>query len=325
MTTDSSSSSTQWGVCIPRHYPPALAVPLAHQAESAGLDEVWFVEDCFYSTAPPLAAAVLSATSRVRVGLGILPAVVRTAAVTAMEIATLEQLGPGRVVAGIGHGVQSWMAQMGVRPSSPLTTLGETLESVRALLHGDRLDRAGAAVTTRDIALEFPPTNAPPVIAGVRGDKSLALAGRVCDGVLLDSPTSVAYLERARSMAAAPADFQFRSFSWWSVGDDALAARRAVAPALAHAVAERYPMITALPFADELDRALADGGQEALANLPAEYWTTLGAVGTMNDAAAHLRSLDAAGLHSAAFFLHDDPAVGREQIDRIAEVTARLR
>ena len=62
--------------------------------------------------APPLAAAALASTERLAVGLGILPAVSRTAAVTAMEIATLASIAPGRVVGGIGHGIQSWMAQM---------------------------------------------------------------------------------------------------------------------------------------------------------------------------------------------------------------------
>jgi alkanesulfonate monooxygenase SsuD/methylene tetrahydromethanopterin reductase-like flavin-dependent oxidoreductase (luciferase family) len=77
------------------------------------------------------------------VGIGILPAVARNPAVTAMEIATLCGLAPGRVLPGIGHGVQAWMQQMGVRPTSPLATLEEVLVAVRRLLDGDRVTMHG--------------------------------------------------------------------------------------------------------------------------------------------------------------------------------------
>lgn len=310
------------GVCFPRSYSPSRAAEFARATEAAGLDEIWFVEDCFYSTSPPVAAVALAATEHIGVGLGILPAVVRTAAMTAMEISTLEQIGPGRVIAGIGHGVQGWMQQMGVKPASPLTALGETLTAVRSLLRGEHLDHEGRVVTARDVALVFPPTTPPPVIAGVRGAKSLQLAGQVCDGVLLDAPTSSYYLDQARTLCAAGPEFQFRSLSWWSVADDPRDAREAMAPGLLDAVTHRVPMINALPFVEELVTAAETGGVQGLIDLPQEYWTALGAVGTLEDAAQHVRSLADAGLRSAAFFLDDDPGTGRRQIEQIAQVTS---
>ena len=44
-----------------------------------------------------------------------------------MDLATLANLAPGRLLAGIGHGVQDWMEQMGARTSSPVTTLDEVI------------------------------------------------------------------------------------------------------------------------------------------------------------------------------------------------------
>src|SRR5699024_10702104 len=147
--------------------------------------QLWLIEDCFYTTAPPLAAAALAVTNELTVGLGILPARARTAAITAMEIATLSSLAPGRVIGGIGHGVQSWMAQMGVRPASPLTALDEVLSTVRALLRGETVNVQGRYVTADEVSLDTPPNPVPPVLAGVRGPKSMAVAGRASDGVLL--------------------------------------------------------------------------------------------------------------------------------------------
>ena len=59
---------------------PAGELPaFARRAEAAGFDELWVVEDCFYSGGVAAAAAALAATARVRVGIGILPAAARNA------------------------------------------------------------------------------------------------------------------------------------------------------------------------------------------------------------------------------------------------------
>ena len=109
------STVTTLGVCFAREFPAGLVTQAARTLEEGGVDDLWVIEDCFYTSGVTLAAAALSVTDRLAVGLGILPAMSRNAAVTAMEFATLAELAPGRVVAGIGHGVQEWMEQMGAR------------------------------------------------------------------------------------------------------------------------------------------------------------------------------------------------------------------
>ena len=165
------------GMSFPRECPASAVTEFAQRLEAGGIDELWLVEDCFFTTAPPLAAAALATTERLTVGLGILPAVARTAAITAMEIATLASLAPGRVVGGIGHGIQSWMAQMGVATASPLTTLDEVISTVRRLLRGETVTFQGREVTLDEVRLTHVPDPVPPVLAGVGGPKSLALAG----------------------------------------------------------------------------------------------------------------------------------------------------
>ena len=49
----------------------------------------------------------------------------RNVALTAMEIATLARLFPGRLTVGVGHGVLDWMSQVGGRVESPMTLLRE--------------------------------------------------------------------------------------------------------------------------------------------------------------------------------------------------------
>jgi alkanesulfonate monooxygenase SsuD/methylene tetrahydromethanopterin reductase-like flavin-dependent oxidoreductase (luciferase family) len=61
-----------------------------------------------------------------------MPAVAHNAAFTAMEIAAVAELYPGRLTIGLGHGMAGWMRQIGAYPQSPLTALAEHIRAVRA-------------------------------------------------------------------------------------------------------------------------------------------------------------------------------------------------
>lgn len=93
-----------------------------------------------------------------------------------MELAALAELYPHRVVGGLGHGMPGWMRQVGAAPRSPLTALRERLEAVRALLAGQTVSANGDYVHLDAVKLDHPPETPPPVLAGVRGPKSLELA-----------------------------------------------------------------------------------------------------------------------------------------------------
>jgi alkanesulfonate monooxygenase SsuD/methylene tetrahydromethanopterin reductase-like flavin-dependent oxidoreductase (luciferase family) len=58
----------------------------------------------------------------------------------------LNRLFPGRVTVGVGHGVQSWMRQVGAAAESPMTLLREHLTALRALLRGERMTVDGRYV-----------------------------------------------------------------------------------------------------------------------------------------------------------------------------------
>ena len=308
------------GMCFAREFPGAAVTEFARRLDAGGVDELWLIEDCFYTTAPPLAAAALATTQRLTVGLGILPAVVRTAALTAMEIATLASIAPGRVVGGIGHGVQSWMAQMGVATPSPLTTLDEVVTTVRRLLRGERVTVHGRQVTLEDVELEHVPEPTPPVLAGVTGPRSLALAGRVADGIVLAGPTPVPYVAAAREHAAAGADFRVTTFTTLAVADDPVDAYRAVASLVADMLDSA--LLAPLPFLDELRARHTRGGVAGIETMPRDWWLQIGAIGTRDDALEHLALLEAAGTTGVAFFPSDDLAVARGQVDDVIAISA---
>ena len=185
------------GVVLPPDLPHELFLEFARRAEQVGLDEVWVFEDCFLRGGIAQASVVLSCTSRIRVGVGILPAGARNVAFASLDIATLAELFPGRLMVGIGHGMPAWMRQLGAWPASPVTLLEEYIGALRSILAGRRTTVTGRHVTVRDVELHRPPAVPPPVFAGVRGPRSLAASGRVADGTVLAEPVTPEYLRAA--------------------------------------------------------------------------------------------------------------------------------
>ena len=180
--------------------PPERLRAAARAADDAGLEELWLWEDCFLTSGIASASAALAWTERVRVGIGLLPVPLRNVALTAMEAATLHRLFPDRVVLGVGHGVQSWMGQVGARVDSPVSLLGEHLAALRALLAGDRVTTDGRYVHLDAVALDWPPAQPPKVFGGARGPRSIRLCGEFADGTLLDSVTDPDRVRAAREL-----------------------------------------------------------------------------------------------------------------------------
>ncbi|MCV7113995.1 LLM class flavin-dependent oxidoreductase [Mycolicibacterium setense] len=166
---------------------PAALPRSAVAAERAGIDELWLWEDCFLQGGIAQAAVALSASETVTVGIGVLPAPLRNVVSTAMEIATLATVFPGRIRVGIGHGVQAWMRQAGAAVPSPLTLLREYHGALRRLLAGELVSTEGRFVRLDGVRLDWVPQQPVPVLIGGTGPKTLRLAGEIADGVIVDS------------------------------------------------------------------------------------------------------------------------------------------
>ena len=197
---------TTLGVIFPPDQPPERLRPVALAADAAGLEQLWLWEDCFYESGIAAAAAVLGWTERLVVGIGLLPVPLRNVALTAMELATLERLFPGRLVPGVGHGVLDWMRQVGARASSPMTLLREYTAALRALLHGETVTTHGSYVSLDAVALDWPPSPPPPLLVGAVREKTLRLATELGDGAILTGDTTPDALRDATAHLAAGRD-----------------------------------------------------------------------------------------------------------------------
>jgi 5,10-methylenetetrahydromethanopterin reductase len=310
-------------MCFDRTFPPPLVVEMARRLDEGGADQLWIIEDCFFTGGVSLAATALAVTERLHVGLGILSAVARNPAITAMELATLCGLAPGRVLPGIGHGVQSWMGQMGARTPSPLTTLEEVITAVTRLLAGERVTFDGREVHLDGVQLDRPPADPPPLLAGVMGPKSLALAGRVAGGVVLAEPAAPSYVRLALDQAGRPDPFHVAVFAPLCVTPRRETAHEVMAPWVAERLDDPTPGIRALPFHDDLVALHRDRGVEGVRDMPADWWAEIGPIGTLDDAAAHLAALEAAGVHSIGLFPAREVEVARSQVDDVLALARR--
>lgn len=240
------------GLILPPDQAPERFIGSARAVEDAGVDELWLWEDCFGQSGTSTAAAVLAATSRIRVGLGLMPVPLRNVALTAMEIATIARMFPGRFLPGIGHGVLEWMAQAGVRAQSPLTLLTEQATALRTLLAGDEVSVVGRYVQLDRVQLRWPPAEVPPLLIGGGRPKTLAIAGELGDGLILagDLTADTVRVTRAAvqtaldARAASGATGAFAVIQFAGIRSDASADEVAeLASSLAEAGATSVPLL----------------------------------------------------------------------------------
>lgn len=198
---------TSWiprvGILFRPQLPPERLREFVLAADVAGLDDLWMWEDCFLEGGLTSATAALAWSSSLRIGLGLMPVPLRNPALAAMEVATLARLFPGRFVPAVGHGVLPWMEQVGARAPSPMTLLREWVTATRSLLRGDTVTVSGEYVRLSDVVLDWPPATVPPLLVGARGPKTLALAGELADGLVLDAGISPQGVRQAVDRAAA--------------------------------------------------------------------------------------------------------------------------
>ncbi len=252
------------GVMYDRDLPPEGLADFARQVEAGGADELWLVEDLRWAGSIASAATALAVTRTLRVGIGISPAPLRNPALLAMELAALARINPGRVIAGLGHGVPEWMRQVGAGTPHRLALLEETIGAVRALLRGGEVTVHGRVVHVDGVQLVHPPHEVPPVIGGVIGPRSLELVGRVADGTLIvegRGPAEVlrtrAVIDKARADADVDGPHSLRLYTHLRIDEDVEKARAAMAP-----IVTEYSGLLGVP-AEEVFTIAGDAAQVA--------------------------------------------------------------
>jgi alkanesulfonate monooxygenase SsuD/methylene tetrahydromethanopterin reductase-like flavin-dependent oxidoreductase (luciferase family) len=311
-----------------REYPPEALPTFTREVEALGLDELWVVEDCFYAGGIAQAATALAHSETIKTGLGIMPSVARNPAFTALEVASLARIAPGRFIAGIGHGLTEWMKQIGAFPASQLAALAEAALAVKGILSGAPYSLDGRWAHLDAVKLFHPVAVTPPILLGVRNEKSLRVAGRVADGAILAEGCSPAYVRWAREHLQSGREEVGRTDSihttvyiYWSMDDDSAAAELRVREKLAGTMASGRKDIyqEAMGISDAVQALMAEGGEAALRDsMPPEWLRSMAVFGTPEACARTLDDLDAAGANSIVLVpLMDNESALKQHLPRL--------
>lgn len=181
-------------------------------AEEMGFESVWMSETRFVRDVFTVLGALSQVTSRIGLATAVINPFTRNPVLTAVSLATLDHLSNGRAIFGIGAGSPSILSRQGIASHQPLRKVRETIEVVNRLLSGERVRYRGSFATLDDVKLDVRPHRSKiPVYIGATGRKMLRLAGKVADGVILNSPTSPDYVRRASSLVLRAAESEGRN------------------------------------------------------------------------------------------------------------------
>lgn len=186
------------------------AVEFVVEAERLGADSVWVAETWGHDALSAL-GFLAARTGRIRLATGIVQLGSRSPALLAMSAMGMQALSGGRFLLGLGtSGPQVMEGWHGVRFSSPVALTKETIEIVRKVAAGERLEYRGRVYelplpdsSGRALRSMAPPVTVPIYLAAL-GPRNLALTGELADGWLGNCfmpETASAFLEPLRAGA----------------------------------------------------------------------------------------------------------------------------
>jgi F420-dependent oxidoreductase-like protein len=270
---------------------------LVQEAERLGYDSVWAAE-AYGSDAATVLAWLAAGTSTINLGSAIFQIPARSAAMTAMTAATIDQLSGGRMRLGVGASgpqvAEGWHGQrygrMLQRTREYVAVVRMALARERVEFHGETLELPLPDGPGKALKLTIAPVQEQiPIYLAAIGPKNTALAGEIADGWIptLFAPEHVAefrtHLEEGAGRAGRSLDgFDIAPTVNVSITDDLAAGRDAMRPYLAlyiggmgsreqnfyNRLAQRYGFEVA---AKEVQDLYLDGKrEEAWAALPDE-------------------------------------------------------
>jgi alkanesulfonate monooxygenase SsuD/methylene tetrahydromethanopterin reductase-like flavin-dependent oxidoreductase (luciferase family) len=159
-------------------------------AEARNFAATWVAEGRRGDVFALLTALALN-TSRIRLGAGILPVLVRSPWVVATGTAIVDEISGQRFMLGLGAGHKNVIEDRhGFSYDRPTQKMKEVTEIVRRALTGNIVNFDGETFNIRNAQLSRQPVrkDVPIYIAGI-GSRVLELGGEVADGVFLIFPT----------------------------------------------------------------------------------------------------------------------------------------
>jgi 5,10-methylenetetrahydromethanopterin reductase len=177
------------------------AMGFVQYAEERGFEAVWQADSRLVREASVPMAAFAATTSTIKVGSGVIDVWSRNPARLASMFSTLDDLAPGRVLAGLGAWWDPLAAKVGIDRAKPLRVMREVTTVVRALLNNETVTFHGEYVHLDGVELDYVyqerrPKDVP-IYIGATGMQMMELTGEIADGAVLNYLVSPDYNARA--------------------------------------------------------------------------------------------------------------------------------
>jgi 5,10-methylenetetrahydromethanopterin reductase len=321
-------------VCLQGIDPPEVFEQYVGQIDRLGYDALWLTDSSLHSR-NCWAYLTLAArpSARLRLGTAVTNPVTRHPAVTAVAAATLAEISGGRVTLGIGAGDRPLLS-LAEKPAR-LADLEKSIEVIRALWAGEHVTANSAIFGLDDAHYRFAPAPDIPIWVSATGPKTLELAGRVADGVILLAglhPDGIRFaldhIDRGAGQAGR-ARPEVTVFAYGAIDDADEAAAFAAARTIAAWFPQTSPVyceIAGLPpsLVEQVRRSYSGGefqeAAKAAAALPDDFVHRMALAGNSGEARQHIRNLAGLGIDFLTVF----PLGSKrgQTIERFAECVA---
>ncbi|MCC6146979.1 MAG: LLM class flavin-dependent oxidoreductase [Anaerolineaceae bacterium] len=159
-------------------------VEIIEMCEELGYDHLWIPNEKFFHEMYVTATVAALKSTSPQIGTYIVDPYTFHPALTAISIASLDQVSAGRAILAIGAGGTGFPV-MGIERKKPALAIKETIQIVRGLLKGDTVTLQGEVRSINAGRLNFKTRAGIPIIVASRGDSILKVAGEVADGAMI--------------------------------------------------------------------------------------------------------------------------------------------
>jgi len=164
-----------WRTCI-----------LANLCDSLGFDILWFSDHFFNRNVFITLATIAQWTGRAKIGPAVVNPYVYSPITIAQSLATLWELAPNRIVAGIGAGDLTSLDRLCIKRERPIHKVKESISVIRELLRGEEVSRVNDTICLKEAKLDFRRRYEIPIYIGAQGEKMINTAAEIADGVLIN-------------------------------------------------------------------------------------------------------------------------------------------
>jgi 5,10-methylenetetrahydromethanopterin reductase len=178
------------------------ATERAASAEKLGFEAIFFADSQMGNLDPFQVMALCAVrTKSIRLGTAVTNMVYRDPTVLASSAATLNEISQGRAILGMGTG-DGPVYSLG-RTATPLAEFEQGLRTIRDLVQGRAISipRGKERLTEGKVSLRIGKLPVP-IYISAEGPRSLRVAGRVADGVILGTGFDLRVIQWAREQIA---------------------------------------------------------------------------------------------------------------------------